>query len=347
MLKSILLILYLAALCGSPAAWLTAQQEQRQLLLVVGAPGEEQYAAMFEEWSNRWLAAAENADLDATVIPQPGNESSRLQLETQLQEFALVPKNNDDGKRTLWIVFIGHGTFDGQTAKFNLEGRDISAKELAELVSNIPGRQVIINTASASGPFISQLSGPDRVIVPATQSGYEFNFARFGDFLSQAVQLAGDDPQALDLDKDQRISLLEMVLFAASRTREFYESDLRLQSEHSLVDDNGDGLGTPTDWFRGVRADVAAKSGKPTDGLKANQLFLFPAAEFAALAPEQLARRDQLEQQLERLRAQKSQLDETDYYQQLEAIMLQLGDLYLGEQSATETLQPGNEIPRR
>ena len=31
----------------------------------------------------------------------------------------------------LWIVFIGHGTFDGRSAKFNLRGPDISADELA------------------------------------------------------------------------------------------------------------------------------------------------------------------------------------------------------------------------
>ena len=30
-----------------------------------------------------------------------------------------------------WLVFIGHGTYDGHAAKFNLRGPDISAEELA------------------------------------------------------------------------------------------------------------------------------------------------------------------------------------------------------------------------
>ena len=30
----------------------------------------------------------------------------------------------------LWVVLIGHGTFDGRTAKFNMKGKDVAAKEL-------------------------------------------------------------------------------------------------------------------------------------------------------------------------------------------------------------------------
>ena len=66
--------------------------------------------------------------------------------------------------------------------------------------------------------------------------------------LSEAIA----DPAA-DLDKDGQTSLLEAWLAAAQRTADFYKNEERLATEHSLLDDNGDGLGTPPDWFQGVR----------------------------------------------------------------------------------------------
>ena len=43
----------------------------------------------------------------------------------------------------------------------------------------------MINCASASGPFINRLSGPNRVVIVATKSGFEMNFSRFGEYLAE------------------------------------------------------------------------------------------------------------------------------------------------------------------
>jgi hypothetical protein len=40
---------------------------------------------------------------------------------------------------------------------------------------------------------------------------------------------------------------------------EFYEADGRLATEHALLDDNGDSLGTPADFFRGDGVFVQPK----------------------------------------------------------------------------------------
>ena len=63
-------------------------------------------------------------------------------------------------------------------------------------------------------------------------------------------------------------------LSASGRTSEFYRTRSRLATEHALLDDNGDRLGTPADWFRGVRATRRAKDGAPLDGIRAHQLHL-------------------------------------------------------------------------
>ena len=74
----------------------------------------------------------------------------------------------------VFVVLIGHGTFDGQVAKFNLPGPDMTAADFAPLLKSLKAKQVVfVNTASASGPFIAELSGPGRTVVTATRSGAE------------------------------------------------------------------------------------------------------------------------------------------------------------------------------
>src|SRR5213075_927990 len=97
-----------------------------------------------------------------------------------------------------------------------------------------------------------------RVIVAAARSGYEQNYARFGQYMAEAIA----DPTA-DLDKDGQTSLLEAFLTASRRVAEYYATEGRMVTEHALLDDNGDGFGTPADWFRGIRAVKAAKDGAP------------------------------------------------------------------------------------
>src|SRR5204862_8041330 len=152
---------------------------------------------------------------------------------------------------------------------------------------------------------LNKLAATNRVIVTATRSGYEQNYARFGQFVAEAIT----DPQA-DLDKDGQTSLLEMFLAASQRVAEFYDANGRLATEHALLDDNGDRLGTPADWFRGIRAVKRAREGAPADGLRAHQFHLERSDAERKLAPEIRARRDELELAISRLRDTKNQVRE-------------------------------------
>jgi hypothetical protein len=104
-----------------------------------------------------------------------------------------------------------------------------------------------------------------------------------------------------------------------------------LQTEHALLDDNGDGLGTPADWFEGVRAVKIPANGKSVDGVRAHQMVLVRGAEEAKLAPAVRAQRDALEQKLSALRAQKGRLSQDAYYRQVETLVLQIARLYQGK----------------
>ena len=223
----------------------------------------------------------------------------------------------------LWLVLIGHGTYDGKTTKFNLRGADVTPAELAGWLKVVERPMAIIDCTSSSGPFLNALSAKDRVVITAVRSGFEYNFARFGDHISSAIT----DPKA-DLDKDEQTSLLEAFLLASSGVKEFYEGEARLATEHALVDDNGDGLGTPADWFQGLRATKKAKDGASLDGLLAGQMVLVRSEREERLPPAVRARRDELERELAELRQGKSKLAEEEYLAKIEPLLLELARLY-------------------
>lgn len=296
-----------------------ASQAQTRLIVVIGASGEDAYAPQFKEWGERWVRAAKKADVATTEVGFDAATATNS-LHQLKQALDAEPKQ---GWGDLWIVLIGHGTFNGREAKFNLTGYDLSANELAEWLKPFRRRLALINCASASGPFLKPLSGDRRTLIVATKNGAEQNFARYGDFLSASI----DTPEA-DLDKDGQISLLEAHLTAAKRTADYYQLEQRLATEHCLIDDNGDGLGTPSDWFRGVRAVKRAKDGAEPDGLRANQLCLVPNGAERSLPPDLRSKRDQIELKIAQLREEKASLGEDAYYAKLELLLLELAKLY-------------------
>lgn len=293
---------------------------KQTVITVTGAVGEETFAKPFRTWTEQWREAAEQGDAEYHAIGLAESDASdRELLEKRLRQAA-----EQDTTEPLWLVMIGHGTFDGRTAKFNLRGRDVSAQELVGWVQDAKRPLVIVNGASSSGPFINRLSGTNRVVVTATKSGFESNYARFAGEMSTAILSGG-----ADLNKDGQTSLLEAFLTASTRVAQFYEQEGRLATEHALLDDNGDKLGTPATFFRGARAIKSAKEGAEVDGCRALQIVLIRSEQEQSLSSEQRQQRDQLETQIAQLRDRKTTMDEAEYYRQLEALLTQLGEVLL------------------
>ncbi|MCO6454437.1 MAG: hypothetical protein J5I93_03895, partial [Pirellulaceae bacterium] len=319
------------------------------LVVVVGAGGADQYASQFGVWADRWKAVAEAAGVEYHEIGrgESGQGEDRQTLRQRLAALVEPPpaeqRETEDNAPSptspLWLVLIGHGTWYRDVARFNLRGPDVSASELNDWLAPCRRPLVVINCASSSAPFLNRLSGPDRVLVTATRSGAEQNFARFGDYLSSAI----GNPEA-DLDHDDQVSLLEAFLLASSATQRFYQDEGRLATEHALLDDNGDGLGTPGDFFRGTRAIRPARDGSPLDGSLARRMHL----QSTAADPLDVARRadrDELERQLEQLRVRKVELPEEAYYDQLETLLVRLARLY--ENSHKQPDPPDDTEPKR
>jgi hypothetical protein len=318
-------LLLLAVLMAAPA-FADAEKDRASVLIAVGAGGEEPYADTFAKWAGHWESACDAGGAKRTTIgldkeapdAQPA-PSDRDRLKAALEA---EPR---EGPNELWIVLLGHGTADAKDAKFNLRGDDLSAAELAAWLKPFRRTTVVVCAFSASGAWLKPLSAPDRIIVTATKNGAENNYARFGGHLAQAI---GD--ATADIDKDGETSLLEAWLTAARQTADFYKDEGRIATEHSLLDDNGDGLGTPPDWFSGVRMVRKTKDGSLPDGQRAAQIHLVRSAAERALTPQQRTERDSLERDLAALRERKAGMKEDDYLRELEAILLKLAHIYRG-----------------
>ena len=191
----------------------------------------------------------------------------------------------------LLVVLIGHATFDGVDAKFNLVGPDLEAADWKSLVAPIRGKVVFVNTAAASAPFLSRLAGERRIVVTATDSGvqrYETVFPRF------FVQAFAD--AETDLDKDSRISVWEAFARASLGVRQYYRQKGQLTVEKPVLDDTGDGVGK----------DAGATG---PDGAIASRTFFDdaddPARAGGPALSELVARRNALESELDELKKRK------------------------------------------
>jgi hypothetical protein len=158
---------------------------------------------------------------------------------------------------------------------------------------------------------VAVLSRAGRVIITATKSPFERNATRFGGQFVAA--LAGD---GADADKDGRVSMLEAFLFARRETGRIYESDNRLLTEHAVLDDNGDKVGS------------AAPGAEGEDGALARTLFLgnsqprIAASDSAGVRLEREAR--DFEARINALRGRKATMKEDEYQSQLESLLVEL-----------------------
>ena len=174
-----------------------------------------------------------------------------------------------------------------------------------------------VNTASASGDFARVLSGLNRVIVTATRDGRQNNQTIFPRFFVQAFS-----QDVADLDKDERVSLLEAYNYASREVKRFYEDDGRMLTETSQLEDNGDGEGS--------YEPLASQ----TDGKLAQRMFLdgfmnplntatppqVPDSSLRALYVEQRELRERIEQ----LRLIKDTMDPELYAKELETLLIAL-----------------------
>ncbi|HYP28853.1 MAG TPA: hypothetical protein VE262_19225 [Blastocatellia bacterium] len=294
-------------------------------VVIAGAGGEEAYTKQFSLQANQLHDALVNRlgfdEKRVFLLTEKGaggpeNGAAEYVARSTAQEarkaFETI-KAAANPESLVFVILMGHGSFDGQQAKFNLVGPDLSAKEFLSLVSPIPARRVIfVNCASASGEFVKPLSGANRVVITATRSGSEQNATVFAEHFINGLT----EPSA-DADKNNRISVLEAFNFATKTTADWYKMNERLASEHALLDDNGDGVG-----------HEEAKEG---DGAVAKTTYLDSNAVAVAGTDADLARllseKQKAEEAIEKLKVRKGEMKPEEYERELERLLVDLATI--------------------
>jgi hypothetical protein len=311
---------------GAPhAAAATAQNPaaRSHVLIIAGVGGEAAYRDAFHKAAIDMATAASQRfglpDSSVIVLTEeparaPGRIAGRSTRESVEKAIATLANRAGPDDHVL-LLLIGHGSQQGEEARFNVPGPDLTAADFARLLERFgPRRVVLVNTASASGGFVKALSGRNRVIITATKSGFERNETLFPRFFVQAFTA-----DVADADKDNRLSILEAFVYARREVARAYETENRLLTEHALLDDNGDGVGS---------AEPDARTG---DGSLARSTFLAAGRPSVAAAASNdprlrslLAEKQTIERQIDSLRLRKETMDATAYEQELEKLLVSL-----------------------
>src|SRR5690242_3482789 len=167
-------------------------------LVIAGVGGEEAYTKKFTALANQLYDALtirlgfdeKNVFLlteTAGTPAEPAHDANlphtaRSTAEEVRKAFANI-KSSANAESLVFVMLIGHGSFDTQQAKFNLVGPDLAAKDYAQLLATLPTKRIIfINSASSSGEFVKPLAGEGRVVITATRSGNEQNATVFAEY---------------------------------------------------------------------------------------------------------------------------------------------------------------------
>jgi hypothetical protein len=286
------------------------------LLIVVGLAGDPDHGKTFHKWGTTLAQASERLGVApenlAFLVDAPAEGDEKVTGRATKDEVAKVLQGfgaRAGADDVVFVVLIGHGSYDGRAAKFNMPGPDMTAADFNGLFAKLPTRQIVfVNTASASGPFVADLSGPSRTIVTATRNGAEQYATLFGGYFIDALV-----SESADLDKNKRVSVLEAFQFAKAEVTKAYEREGLLATEHALLDDNGDKDGSQD----------PAPTGK--DGRVANIVSLGSVgADTLPTDPKvralYLERRD-LERRVEALRLLKESMEPGRYSSELEKLV--------------------------
>jgi len=279
------LVLAFAMLAAMPARAAT------YYLIVSGIGGEARYSESFAQQAQSLAQSARrtlNGEERVTLLA--GDEATREALVAALARLAGTVEATD----TVAVFLIGHGAYDGEQYKFNLPGPDIDGATLAELFAGLPAsQQVIVNTTSASGAVLEAWAADGRTLITATKSGGERNATRFAEHW--ALALASDEA---DVNKNGAITVQEAYDFATRKVADSFEGAGLLATEHAEI--SGDSA-------RAFNIALLSERIATTEQMRGL-----------------MAQLETLEGEIAALRAQREQMDNDVYLDQLQNLLLEL-----------------------
>ena len=297
---------------------LAGRQAQALDVILCGSGGEPEYRTKFRNWGDRLKRVlidkagreANDVYLFMEAVDNSKEENTQtISLKNLAAFFSALP-DAGNAEEPLFIYMIGHGSYLRGQGKFHIPGPDLNLDHVADWLRKIGERPIVlINAASGSAAWVNGLSGPNRLIFSATKSVGEQYATEYMEFFLQALEQGLADP-----NRDERVSIWEVCERAASLTETWYTSNGLIATEHGILDDNGDGLGT-----RLVPDPIRVEpSDQRRDGLLARKLFLKDFVFPESVPPALVQDYRQALAAIEKLKTKKESLSEKDYYQRLE-----------------------------
>src|SRR5512132_2995305 len=114
------------------------------LLIVVGLAGDPEHGKTFHKWGTTLAQASELLGVAsenlAFLVDAPGEGDQKVTGKATKDEVGKALEGF--GKRAsaddvVFVVLIGHGSFDGRSAKFNMPGPDMGASDFNALFAKL------------------------------------------------------------------------------------------------------------------------------------------------------------------------------------------------------------------
>ena len=260
-------------------------------VVIAGLGGEAEFEQRFSGWAQTLESTLRAAGPEIKAHVLQGKAVSKDAIRATFEEVRAAAKAED----SVALFLIGHGSYDGVDYKFTIPGPDITDSDLAVLLGRIPAtKQLVINMTSSSGAALDSLGGPNRAVISATKSGNEKNAPIFPRYMLDALRDAG-----ADTDKNEIITAAEAFRFAETKTKQFYETQKRIATEHPMM-----------------------SGGDPRF-----VLLRIGSVQAAAQQPEKRAlldKREELERKIDDLKLRKAAMPTQQYRQELQTLLLEL-----------------------
>ncbi|HTR00084.1 MAG TPA: hypothetical protein VMH83_08835 [Candidatus Acidoferrum sp.] len=297
------------------------------ITIVQGLSGQPQYEKEFGDARQKIETASHSITDNDKVFSFAGDKATRAAL---LKHFADLGKKMGANDRAA-IYLIGHGSFDGDTYKFNIPGPDLTGEDLKGVLEHLPGsNHVLVSTGSASGAMVETITGTANIrsrgkadasgapreaeaasaakapskylLISGTRNGNERNATQFARFFADALS-----SKDADVNKNNSISVQEAFDYADKRVSGYFQEEGKLATEHAQL--RGDGaaqLNLSRLNAAEQKAELANASGKLQELLK---------------------RRQQLDAEIEDLQVKRGQMSNADYVAKFQQLVLQSAEL--------------------
>ena len=264
-----------------------ANGAETRSLIATGLGGNSDYETEFTRHANRIFKQLNKVSDDVTLLSGENANTESLQATLNV----LINRTNADD--VLILIYVGHGSYNGEVFKFNVQGPDFSATDLARWLEPARAKQqLVVVTGASSGAVQQTLASDGRTVISGTRSGEQRNATVFGRYFSAALE---DD--AADVDKDLRITAVEAFRYAQSGINTHYTRNNEMTTENPI-------------------------SSGPEPTMVLAHLETLPAVD-PGLA-HLFTQRDSLEQDMASLRADKASYTEDEYFNELQRLLLEL-----------------------